>query len=412
VTAWRGTRAVIATAAVGFVAAACSSILGLGTIDYSTTAAMDATKPDAAGPDVAEPDAMTPPAPEAEAVFIDDAGVEPGDVVQGRWQPLSLAAYGGTVYAFSTDRSDLPAGQIIGCSRTALAWACNVLENPDTSPILPEPVGTITSDGGVLAWSRAPELDYSVPGAIQTCPLAGGLCSAVPTAATFSNQPSQANAIAVDSRYVHYTIGSQVWHCALPSCTSPEVTFQSEGSAPNFVASDGTLVYWSDDSQSAHVIRACAVGSCTTPMSMPAGASTVALAASSEGTGTVYWINSDSQLLSWCPTCEGGDGALATTVEPLVGDASIQAPVTQIRRMSVDDEYVYWTYGAPPPGVGNVGLGGSGGVAACPRAGCSTPMTIATDQIGAGPIAVDDRNVYWAAYSAANYVTIWAVAKP
>jgi hypothetical protein len=54
----------------------------------------------------------------------------------------------------------------------------------------------------------------------------------------------------------------------------------------------------------------------------------------------------------------------------------------------------------------------SGGVAACPRAGCAAPIILAKGQLGAGPIAVDDTLVYWGAYNAADYATLWAVAKP
>jgi hypothetical protein len=56
--------------------------------------------------------------------------------------------------------------------------------------------------------------------------------------------------------------------------------------------------------------------------------------------------------------------------------------------------------------------GGLGGVAACPRAGCSAPRVLVAGQVAAGPIAVDSTRVYWSAYNAANQITVWTIPKP
>lgn len=387
---------------------ACSTILGLGGLDYS------------AGTDGAAPanDAATD---SLEQVFLDDATVAPGDVVQGRWQPLALAASGGTVYAFLNNRGNLPAGGILGCSQIAVgAWSCTPVENPDHQNILAAPVGTLTSDASALVSFEAPWAGGSA--AISTCPLQSGACGTVTT----HTVPARVYGIAVDNQYVHYTTASSVLRCALPSCSTPIVTFESDAGTPNFVASDGVYVYWSSETAQTHFILACPIDSCTTPLQRNAGGQTLALTASPSqpGPGTVYWISevgAASVLQSWCPNCTGGDAGLAPVVVSvgilgsLLGDASAPtSPSAATTRMAVDDTYVYWTYGALPPGGGYDGQGGPGGVAACPRAGCSPDhfVVIATNQTGAGPIAVDNSRVYWAAYTTTDFATLWAQAKP
>jgi hypothetical protein len=387
----RAALPVAAAAAAGLVA--CAAILGVPEVEY-----------------VGLPDGETPrtdaASPQPEQVFVDpDADiVGTADVTQGRYDPLSLAGYAGTLYAFLTNRGNAPAGRILGCVHEALGWTCSVLLN-GTADNLPQPLGTVAPDGGSLIWCE--DSTNGAQYSVASCPLSGLECQdagAVPTSGSVF-------ALAVDDQYAHYTLATSVMHCALPSCSAPEATF--DGGQPRFVASDGTRVYWSDETPPNHSIYSCNITSCATPAQFVTGAQTLALAASRDG--TVYWINAASQLLSWCPTCPGGDGGLALEIAStsLLGSGQPPPPPAErIPRMAVDDSYVYWTFGAPGPLGGLGGPGGIGGVAACLRAGCSAPIILATGQLGAGPIAVDDRNVYWGAYTAADHATLWVIPKP
>lgn len=229
------------------------------------------------------------------------------------------------------------------------------------TPLLVTPSGYGTSypviHGAFLYYSTGED------GTVARIPIAGGSSA---TVATTSN----AFGIAVDDVYAYYTSSQPSLyraHIDGSSSGSEEQLGAANGttanSATGFVAVDADRVYWAytDDAKTGHVLSAAKAA----------------------------------------PT--GGSITYGT-------DADNVYPVG----VAVDADNIYWSTAGASASV-DVPVG-DGKVFACPRQGCGAggPTVLATGNLFSGPIAVDDKAVYWVEYGAATGSSgrVRKVAKP
>ena len=90
-----------------------------------------------------------------------------------------------------------------------------------------------------------------------------------------------------------------------------------------------------------------------------------------------------------------------------MGDTDNVVPVG----VAVDADNLYWS--TDGTGAGNVPVG-DGKVFACPIKGCAAtgPIVLATGNLFAGPVTVDDKAVYWVEFGGTSAGRVRKVAKP
>jgi hypothetical protein len=200
--------------------------------------------------------------------------------------------------------------------------------------------------------------------------------------------------IAVDHDNVYWTDGSPQWDdsailglfaCAIGGCAQKPQTLVA-GPAHGVSAQDGRL-FWVDAAD----IAECAAGSCATQTPLGVGTGSV----KSDGS-YAYW-STDTSIMRCVLAPTGCVSSPAVVVSDAPSSGVTMTP--SFRTFALDSTNVYWL--------------SHGELRRCPKAGCSTPITIMPDDNTAAQcIATDGINVYWTAPNALVRCPVTGCAKP
>jgi hypothetical protein len=170
----------------------------------------------------------------------------------------------------------------------------------------------IATDGTNTYWGS------SGNSTLYSCNVGG--CNNVPTKLTNANV---ANAIIAVGSTLYFANNFEIDTCATTGCTSP-TTFAS--GQTNRLASDGTNVYWADDS--ANQVFSCAVGGCNQKPTVMASNQYQAYAVATDGTN-VYWTTL-AGLIMKC--------SISNCSTPMQLQSNQSHPIA----IAVDATSVYW----------------------------------------------------------------------
>ncbi|HTB56743.1 MAG TPA: hypothetical protein VLC06_02670 [Polyangia bacterium] len=174
-------------------------------------------------------------------------------------------------------------------------------------------------------------------------------------------------------------MGGQVMKCPIAGCDGTPISLASDrmlGFAqrePPAFATDGTNVYWSDDTTSPAILK-CAVGGCD---GGPQAVSNQGAESLAVYQGSIYWTEFAAEVFA-CPIsgCSAGQ-----TMPWSAGDSPCAVGI------AVDGTGIYWATTAPDA-VLACALGGCDGTPSSVMA--SSPSAAAVSQV-----ALDDNNVYF-----------------
>lgn len=240
-----------------------------------------------------------------------------------------------------------------------------------------------------------------------------------------------------------------IWQCSLPACAPATRRLIAAGNWPNYPIPRGNNLYFNESNNSA-VVRAPIDGGPTTLIagttqpyalavddvhayytsSQPKlyrakldGTSVVdggveeEVGPSAVGQGGVGFVAVDDQRVYWAFFEEAGKGHVQSVskASPAAGSVTYGTDADNVFPMGVvlDDKNVYWsTCGSGTPATPT----GDGKVFACPKAGCGAvpPVVLATGNVCAGQMAIDDVAIYWAEYGSISQASgrVRKVAKP
>jgi hypothetical protein len=209
-------------------------------------------------------------------------------------------------------------------------------------------------------------------GSVMTCKIAS-----CPVPTPLVTGQGALSAIAVDASYVYWTVfgtaanGYADGAIMRASKTGTNITKLAENQTkPSGLASDGTNVYWAEQSVAGNV-STCAVGGCalTPPVISPARPSPAALRADST---RLFWADQNS-------------GEIVTTLK--TADAGAPLPLAQgqgtVVGMALDADRVYWGQFASAGKILTVRKDGTG------------TLELAAGQGWPESLAVDATRIYW-----------------
>lgn len=277
----------------------------------------------------------------------------------------------------------------------------------------------------------------------------GGTATALATGVT------RARGVAVQGSTVYWGNGDfkfddagykgGVWECTLPACADKKLVAAGDWAASP-IARGGHL-YFAETNGTGTISRVTVPGgetSALTPVTRPFGlavddayayftsAQNPALAralvdgggptngegiGSDTGNTSVGFVAVDDARVYWVYTTKAGAGHVTSVAKaaPAAGAVNYGTPAENVLPLGVvvDAENVYWaTVGA---GTGDQPVG-DGNVFTCKKQGCggAPPVRLASGNQSAGPMAVDDKAVYWVEFGTLNQTNgrLRKVAKP
>ena len=191
----------------------------------------------------------------------------------------------------------------------------------------------------------------------------------------FANVGTATGAIAVDSANVYWATSSGVQRCSRVGGCTPQ-TLADDGGQPAQFAIQGTNLFWTEP-QTGNVMKSSTAGS---------GGPAVALAT---GEPSPVGIATDGNLVYWTDETSVGAGAKECSVDgcPSTGPTPI-APSLAAGGVgiAVSEGTVYWSTQLSAPSI-----------VSCPITGCpGSPASYASTSKTAGFVLADSNTVFWA----------------
>jgi len=250
--------------------------------------------------------------------------------------------------------------------RVATGAPPGVIATGQTAPVGP------SEDGTFVYWSQS-----GATGSITRALRDGGSPATVIAA-------SSPESTVVQGDYVYwasYSPGTIMRAKRQPLPNTPELI--STGVSPTSLVSDGTSLYWVEDTSRAVFGAPVDGGAARTISTVPPVGMPYAMVIASDGLYVVTRNSGDGQA-GLFRLDKNGDGGAATQ---LASNPALAAPTD----VAADDKYVYYTAGT----AGTVWRLKLGAPPYQPDGGTPASEAIAQGQTGASGIAVDDRAVYW-----------------
>jgi hypothetical protein len=275
------------------------------------------------------------------------------------------------------------------------------------------------------------------------------------TASTLATGVTRARGVAVQGSTLYWGNGDfkfddagykgGVWECTLPTCADQKLVAAGDWAASP--TARGGFLYFAETNGTGTISRVTVPGgkiSVLTPVTQPFGlavddayayftsAQNPALArarvdgggpVNGEGIGSdsdnssVGFAAVDDERVYWVYTTKAGAGHVTSVAKaaPAAGAVDYGTPADNLLPLGVvvDAESVYWAT------VGN-GTGdqpaGDGKIFTCKKQGCggAPPVLLASGNQSAGPMAVDDKAIYWVEFGTLNQTSgrLRKVAKP